>query len=108
MPLMNLRLAAPDVLININGLEELGGRRAWDGGLSVGALVRQSTLERADLVWQRLPLLAEANGGAGDPTREPRFQLHPDHLAVLTDHGRRYYSHWTRATADWGRVQRHS
>jgi len=72
VPLMNLRLAAPEVLIDINGLQELGGLRASDGGLSVGALVRQSTLERADLVRQRLPLLAEASALVGHPANRHR------------------------------------
>ena len=72
VPLMNLRLASPEVLIDINGLDELGGLRAWDGGLSVGALVRQSTLERADLVRQRLPLLAEASALVGHPANRHR------------------------------------
>jgi CO/xanthine dehydrogenase FAD-binding subunit len=67
VPLMNLRLAAPEVLVDINGLRELGGLSAWDGGLSVGALVRQSTLERADLVRQRAPLLAETSALVGHP-----------------------------------------
>src|SRR3989442_114319 len=72
VPLINLRLAAPEVLIDINGLQELGGLRASDGGLSVGALVRQSTLERADLVRQRLPLLAEASALVGHPANRHR------------------------------------
>src|ERR1700716_2850800 len=72
VPLMNLRLAAPEVLVDINGLEELGGLRAWDGGLSMGALVRQSTLEHAALVRQRLPLLVEASALVGHPANRHR------------------------------------
>ena len=34
VPLMNLRLASPEVLVDINGLDELGRLQAWDGGLS--------------------------------------------------------------------------
>src|SRR3979411_1912986 len=67
VPLMNLRLAAPEVLIDINGLEELGSLREWDAGLTLGAVVRQSALERSDLVRQRLPLLAEASALGGPP-----------------------------------------
>ncbi len=88
VPLMNMRLAAPEVLIDINGLDELGGLRAWDGGLSVGALVRQSTLERADLVRQRLPLLAEASALVGHPANRHRGTIggslaHADPAAEL-------------------------
>ena len=50
VPMLNLRLAGPEVLVDINGVQELGGLSAWDGGLAIGALVRQSTLERAELV----------------------------------------------------------
>jgi len=61
MPLMNLRLARPAHLIDINGLAgELGALQTWDGGLSIGALVRQRTAERSQLVRERCPLLAEA------------------------------------------------
>ncbi|HTD76990.1 MAG TPA: xanthine dehydrogenase family protein subunit M [Chloroflexota bacterium] len=67
VPLMNLRLASPEVLVDINGLDELGRLQAWDGGLSAGALVRQSVLDGADLVRQRLPLLAEASALIGHP-----------------------------------------
>src|SRR5207302_1093947 len=67
VPLMNLRLAAPEALVDINGLEELGHL-----GLAVGALVRQSTLERSDLVRQRLPLLAEASALVGHPANRHR------------------------------------
>jgi carbon-monoxide dehydrogenase medium subunit len=89
VPLMNLRLASPEVLIDINGLDELGGLRAWDGGLSVGALVRQSTLERADLVLQRLPLLAEASALVGHPANRHRGTVggslaHADPAAELS------------------------
>jgi carbon-monoxide dehydrogenase medium subunit len=68
VPLMNLRLAAPEMLVDINGLDELGHLQAWDGGVSVGAVVRQSTLEGADLVRRRVPLLAEASTLVGHPT----------------------------------------
>jgi carbon-monoxide dehydrogenase medium subunit len=67
VPMLNLRLAGPEVLVDINGLSEIGGLAAWNGGLSIGALVRQSTLERADLVRQRVPLLTEVSAYLGHP-----------------------------------------
>jgi CO/xanthine dehydrogenase FAD-binding subunit len=67
VPMMNLRLAQPAVLIDLNRLADLGGVQAWDGGLSIGALARQSALERADLVRERLPILAETARLVGHP-----------------------------------------
>ncbi len=58
MPMLNMRLARPAVLVDINGARELDYLREVDGVLSVGALVRQHQLER----WAaaRVPLIAEA------------------------------------------------
>jgi len=68
LPLLNLRLARPAHLIDINGLApELGHLDTWDGGLRIGALVRQRAAERADLVRQRTPLLADALPQIGHP-----------------------------------------
>ena len=61
IPVMNFRLAQPAVLIDVNRLGELDFVRAGDdGGLRIGALVRQARLEREALVAERAPLLAEA------------------------------------------------
>ncbi len=67
VPLLNMRLAGPAVLVDINDIEGLDGLAAWDGGVTIGALVRQSTLERANLLRQRMPLLVEAAGLVGHP-----------------------------------------
>jgi carbon-monoxide dehydrogenase medium subunit len=58
MPMLNLRLARPSVVIDINRIAALEGLVATASTLHVGALVRQRTLER----WAatRAPLLAEA------------------------------------------------
>lgn len=58
VPAMNFRLAQPTALIDLNGLAELFFlRAASDGGLQIGAMTRQRTLERSDLVAERAPLL---------------------------------------------------
>jgi carbon-monoxide dehydrogenase medium subunit len=67
VPLLNMRLAGPRVLVDINDVDDLGRLAAWDGGLAIGALVRQSTLEREPLVRERLPLLTEAASLVGHP-----------------------------------------
>ena len=58
MPLMNLRLARPKVVIDINRLSELQYiAPGSNGDLAVGALTRQRTVERSDLVQRENPLL---------------------------------------------------
>jgi CO/xanthine dehydrogenase FAD-binding subunit len=61
MPLMNLRLARPRVIIDINRLADLAYiSSSADGGLAIGALARQRAVEHSDLVYHRNPLLAAA------------------------------------------------
>ena len=61
MPLMNLRLARPKVIVDINrisGLDQIA--TTSEGGLAIGALARQRALERSAPVRQQNPLLAAA------------------------------------------------
>ncbi len=61
MPLMNMRLARPGVVVDINGIGGLDHiSAAPDGGLTVGALTRQREVERSGLVRERTPVLAAA------------------------------------------------
>jgi len=61
VPLLNLRLAQPELVVDINGIAELDYIRAEGGGpLRVGAMTRQVTLERSELVRRRWPLLSKA------------------------------------------------
>ena len=57
---MNLRLASPAVLVDLNRIRELEGVAAREGALVVGAMTRQRTLERSPEVARACPLLAEA------------------------------------------------
>ena len=57
---LNMRLAAPSVLIDINGLAELGGITMSDDKLVIGALTRHFEIERSPLVAQHVPLLTLA------------------------------------------------
>ncbi|HKY78081.1 MAG TPA: FAD binding domain-containing protein [Acidimicrobiia bacterium] len=47
VPMLNLRLAAPAVVVDLNGLPGLDRLETADGTLVVGALTRQRTLERS-------------------------------------------------------------
>lgn len=60
VPAMNFRLAAPDVLVDLNGVAELAYvREAADGGVAIGAMARQRVAELSPVVAARAPLLAE-------------------------------------------------
>ena len=61
MPLLNMRLARPQVLVDINRISQLDYISATpDGGLAIGALTRQRTIERSTESRERAPLLAAA------------------------------------------------
>jgi carbon-monoxide dehydrogenase medium subunit len=68
MPMLNLRLARPEVLIDLGRVVELAGITELDGGLSLGAMTRQRSAERSDLIRERAPLLQQALGHVGHPT----------------------------------------
>lgn len=65
MPMLNMRYAMPDHLIDLNLIPELAFLRRADSGLDIGAMTRQQTLERAPEVLQACPLLAEALAQVG-------------------------------------------
>jgi CO/xanthine dehydrogenase FAD-binding subunit len=67
VPLLNLRLARPELVVDINGIAELDYIRAEDGALRIGAMTRQATLERSELVRERWPLLRKAVELVGHP-----------------------------------------
>ena len=61
IPAMNFRLAAPPVLVDLNGIAALAGvTTVPGGGLRIGAMTRHHTLETDARVAQHAPLLAEA------------------------------------------------
>jgi aerobic carbon-monoxide dehydrogenase medium subunit len=67
LPLMKLRLAVPEVLIDIGRLGELRYIRDEGSHIAVGALTTHDDLARSDLLASDLPLLAHAAGQIGDP-----------------------------------------
>lgn len=67
MPMLNLRLARPDCLVDINPLDELDYLHEESGWLRVGARVRQRRVELSQEVTRRVPLLAEAVRFVGHP-----------------------------------------
>jgi aerobic carbon-monoxide dehydrogenase medium subunit len=67
LPMMKLRLAAPEVLIDVGGLSELTGIRVDGGELLIGAATRHATVAASDLVRADAPLLAHSASLVGDP-----------------------------------------
>jgi CO/xanthine dehydrogenase FAD-binding subunit len=67
VPLLNLRLAQPQLVVDINGLAELDYIRADGGPLRIGAMTRQVALERSGPVSERWPLLTKAVRLVGHP-----------------------------------------
>jgi aerobic carbon-monoxide dehydrogenase medium subunit len=67
LPLMKLRLAVPEVLIDIGRLSELSFVREQDGHIAVGALTSHHDVANSSLVGSELPLLAHAASQVGDP-----------------------------------------
>lgn len=61
MPMLNMRLATPQVVVDVNRIATLDYFTACpDGGLAIGALARQRQLERGPLVQEQQPVLAAA------------------------------------------------
>ena len=57
---LNMRLSAPSLLIDINGLPGLDRVEVKDGTLSIGALTRHAQAERSGTIARHAPLIARA------------------------------------------------
>jgi CO/xanthine dehydrogenase FAD-binding subunit len=60
VPLMNMRLARPEHLIDLNRVRELAYLEAEDGQLRIGAMTRQREVEQSAAVAERWPLLPKS------------------------------------------------
>ena len=60
MPTLNMRLSQPEILIDINRLDDLKGIRLEDDTVCIGALTRHVEVMNSDIVAEHLPLIAEA------------------------------------------------
>ena len=67
LPLMKLRFAVPEVLIDIGRLRNLSYIRDEGDVVAIGALTRHHDLEVSELLAAEIPLLACAAGAVGDP-----------------------------------------
>ncbi len=67
LPMMKLRLANPEYLIDINDLTELAYIREQDGEIRIGALTRHVDLLKSELLAERFPLFRDAEKVIADP-----------------------------------------
>lgn len=59
IPAMNFRLATPAVLVDLNAIADLQFIRPDNGGVVIGSMTRQRTVERSALIADAVPLLRE-------------------------------------------------
>ena len=67
IPMMKLRLAQPETLIDINGLSELSYIRVTDGALRIGALTRHAQLLDSAEAGEHFAILQDAEKVIADP-----------------------------------------
>ncbi|BCB91485.1 FAD binding domain-containing protein [Phytohabitans suffuscus] len=67
IPMMKLRLARPEALVDINDLEELAYVRLDGDALAVGAMTRHADLLASPLVGEHYPIFHEAERVIADP-----------------------------------------
>src|SRR4051795_2983838 len=76
VPLLKLRFAAPDLLVDINNIPGLDYHRVdADGTMRIGALCRHADLERSSILGTRSPTMAAAAPLIADPIVRNRGTL---------------------------------
>ena len=75
LPMMKLRLASPEHLIDINDLAELAYIREEGDEVRIGALTRHVDLLRSDLLAERFPVFRDAENVIADPVVRKRGTL---------------------------------
>lgn len=88
VPMMNMRLARPAVLIDLGHISGLDYVKESDGHVAIGALTRQRAAEQSTTVARLAPLLAQALPWIGHPTIRNRGTIggslaHADPAAEL-------------------------
>ena len=75
LPLLRLRLAYPELLVDVGGLGDLRGVRDEGGSLLIGALTTHDEVVRDPLIAAHCGLLAQAAGTVADPAVRHRGTL---------------------------------
>ena len=64
---LNMRLSAPELLIDLNAISGLSGIALKDGRVEIGTMTRHAQAERSDIIARHAPLLAMALPHIGHP-----------------------------------------
>jgi CO/xanthine dehydrogenase FAD-binding subunit len=88
VPLMNLRMGRPDVLVDLNGCADLAYIEERPDSIAYGAMTRQIDAERSPVTQAHCPLVAQALALAGPPAIRNRATVggtlaHADRSAEL-------------------------
>lgn len=75
MPMLNMRIARPDRLIDLGGVAELRSITAAGDELVIGSMTRHEELETSEPIARRLGLLGHAAGFVGQPQTRSRGTL---------------------------------
>jgi carbon-monoxide dehydrogenase medium subunit len=67
IPMMKLRLAKPEHLVDLAGIKDLKGARADGGDIVIGSMTTQNELVGSDLLAAKLPILRETSLVIADP-----------------------------------------
>ena len=67
LPMMKLRLAEPETLIDINGLDELAVIAVGSDHVRIGAMVRHSALLSSPVIAEHFPIFTDAERLIADP-----------------------------------------
>jgi aerobic carbon-monoxide dehydrogenase medium subunit len=67
IPMMKMRLARPEYLIDINRIPELHHIKEEGGYLKIGGLTREADLEHSDLIRSRYPIILDTAAAIADP-----------------------------------------
>jgi aerobic carbon-monoxide dehydrogenase medium subunit len=67
LPMMKLRLANPELLVDINDLADLAYIREQDGQVRIGAMTRHHELLESELLARHFPVFADAEHVIADP-----------------------------------------
>ena len=75
IPTLNMRLSAPELLVDINGLQGLRGISVEQGVVRIGALTTHAQVEKSEDIRKHVPLLAEAIRHVAHPAIRNRGTL---------------------------------
>ena len=67
LPMMKLRFAEPEHLVDINNIDSLKGIREENGAIVIGSMTSESALIASSLLQEKCPILPEAAKLIADP-----------------------------------------